>query len=355
MRLRVFNPEHDIALASFSPGFTSPHAGRQLRADLGFLPALWATEEDLVLVDDVEGAKERYRHIKDRPRHEANFITKAQLHEVSHEITQVLPWGWDPAIRHELLKEGVAEGLLPSEERMKAIREMSSREWAVHHLQTGTRIAASMRTLNEQVGFFGRCVLKSPWSSSGRGVRYVSAKEWEDSALRKWAEKVILSQGCIAVEPYYKKVKDFGMEFEALPDGRVVYRGLSLFHTERGAYTGNLLASEAQKERVLAQYVSPKELAQFRESIIREISLYIYNVYEGPFGVDMMIYSDGRELRVNPCVELNLRCTMGHVALSLSPGHEAAFRLMAVHYDGSHYHLRVKETMQGGIELEEKE
>ena len=60
MRLRVFNPEHDIALASFSPGFTSPHAGRQLRADLGFLPALWATEEDLVLVDDVEGAKEPY-------------------------------------------------------------------------------------------------------------------------------------------------------------------------------------------------------------------------------------------------------------------------------------------------------
>ena len=328
MRLRVFNPEHDIALASFSPGFTSPHAGRQLRADLGFLPALWATEEDLVLVDDVEGAKERYRHIKNRPRREANFITKAQLHEASHEITQVLPWGWDPAIRHELLKEGIAEGLLPSEERMKAIREMSSREWAVHHLQTGTRIATSMRTLNEQVEFFGRCVLKSPWSSSGRGVRYVSAKEWEDSALRKWAEKV--------VEPYYKKVKDFGMEFEALPDGRVVYRGLSLFHTERGAYTGNLLASEAQKERVLAQYVSPKELARLRENIIREISLYIYNVYEGPFGVDMMIYSDGGELRVNPCVELNLRCTMGHVALSLSP-------------------LRVKETMQGGIELEEKE
>lgn len=85
------------------------------------------------LVDDVEGAKERYRHIKDRPRREANFITKAQLHEVSHEITQVLPWGWDPAIRHELLKEGIAEGLLPSEERIKAIREMSSREWAVHH------------------------------------------------------------------------------------------------------------------------------------------------------------------------------------------------------------------------------
>lgn len=355
MRLLVFNPEHDIALASFSPGFTSPHAGRQLRADLGFLPALWATEEDFVLVDDVEGANERYRHIKNRPRREANFITKSSIREVSRKITQVLPWGWDPAIKHELMKEGVAEGLLPSEERMKAIREMSSRKWAVNHLQRDTQVVTSMQVLNELVGFFGRCVLKSPWSSSGRGVRYVSLAEWEDSALRKWAEKVILSQGCIAVEPYYKKVKDFGMEFEALPDGRVVYRGLSLFHTERGAYTGNLLATEEQKEQVLAQYVSPDELSLLRERVIREISLYIYNVYAGPLGVDMMIFSDGGELKVNPCVELNLRCTMGHVALSLSPGHEAPFRLMGIHYDGSHYHLRVKETMQGSTELERKE
>ena len=39
MNIHVFNPEHDIALASNLANFTAPHAGRQLRADLGFLPA----------------------------------------------------------------------------------------------------------------------------------------------------------------------------------------------------------------------------------------------------------------------------------------------------------------------------
>ena len=35
MTLHVFNPEHDIALASNLSNFTAPHAGRQLRAPCG--------------------------------------------------------------------------------------------------------------------------------------------------------------------------------------------------------------------------------------------------------------------------------------------------------------------------------
>ena len=50
-KLHIFNPEHDIALASNLTNFTAPHAGRQLRADLGFLPALWADEGDYVWVE----------------------------------------------------------------------------------------------------------------------------------------------------------------------------------------------------------------------------------------------------------------------------------------------------------------
>ncbi len=39
MTLHVFNPEHDIALAYDNKYFTAPHAGRQLRYDLEYLPA----------------------------------------------------------------------------------------------------------------------------------------------------------------------------------------------------------------------------------------------------------------------------------------------------------------------------
>ena len=51
--LHLFNPEHDIALAAGLSNFTAPYAGRKLRTDLAYLPALWAAEGDVVLVDDV--------------------------------------------------------------------------------------------------------------------------------------------------------------------------------------------------------------------------------------------------------------------------------------------------------------
>ena len=63
MKLHIFNPEHDIALASDMFNFVAPHAGREMRSDLGFLPALWAEDGDMVLVDDIASALSRVRHL----------------------------------------------------------------------------------------------------------------------------------------------------------------------------------------------------------------------------------------------------------------------------------------------------
>ena len=57
MTLHVFNPEHDIALASNLPNFTAPRAARGLRSDLGYIPVLWAEDGDAVLVDDAAYAE----------------------------------------------------------------------------------------------------------------------------------------------------------------------------------------------------------------------------------------------------------------------------------------------------------
>ena len=50
MTLHIFNPDHDLVLAAGNDHFTPPKAARDLYADLGFLPALWAKAGDLVLV-----------------------------------------------------------------------------------------------------------------------------------------------------------------------------------------------------------------------------------------------------------------------------------------------------------------
>ena len=62
------------------------------------------------------------------------------------------------------------------------------------------------------------------------------------------------------------------------------------------------------------------------------------------FGVDLMIVAkdnaDG--FLLHPCVEINLRRTMGHVALSLSPLDDIKEGNMAITYDSKRYHLKLK-------------
>ncbi|MDY4966911.1 MAG: hypothetical protein SO094_00910, partial [Prevotella sp.] len=71
------------------------------------------------------------------------------------------------------------------------------------------------------------------------------------------------------------------------------------------------------------------------------MSREINGQYVGPFGVDMMIIKTQSGLKVNPCVEINLRRTMGHVALSLSPTIREQQCLMNIGYDDNSYHMRI--------------
>ena len=197
--------------------------------------------------------------------------------------------------------------------------------------------------LVECVMKWGKAVVKAPWSSSGRGVKYVSADEFrtngEYPAFQRWVSNIIFRQGGVTVEPYYNKVKDFGMEFEML-DGKVHYLGLSLFDTVKNAYTGNLLCSEEEKVEIMKKYISEVALLSARQKIIDIVEPALKENYNGPFGVDMMIAAKDGQLELVSCVELNLRRTMGHVALELAKITKPQ-SLMRVDFDGNRYHLRV--------------
>ena len=355
MKLHVFNPEHDLALAFGSKYFTSPHAGRQLRSDLGFLPALWAEDGDIVLVDDVPNALAQVRHLKLKTA-DVLYMTQSDLHRSSFNVS-CCPWGWDAAIKFQLKAFET-----PTDEQINAIRNISHRRWAAEHLGNPGIYCTDVETAVAFVEKWQQAVLKAPWSSSGRGVRY-----WERSieassalSLKRWAEGIVKKQGGIMVEPYYKKVKDFGMEFYAHPDGKVTYEGLSIFDTVKGAYTGNLLASESEKMQLLTKYVREEKLLAIQSHIITVMTVALHHVYTGPFGVDMMVVKkeeygecQQEEFDIQSCVELNLRRTMGHVAIAatrrLNPDGTAPHQLMRIEYDGSHYHFRILNTQTNAL------
>jgi len=372
MRLHIFNPEHDIALAADLANFTSPHAGRQLRHDLGFLPALWAEEGDVVVVDDVELAQQSLRKTVTAAlkKKVAARFNEVKLVSGASGLTldSVSPWGWDRAVRARLQRCGVGDSLLPTDEQLDLVRRLSHRRVAMQLLPSlrldGTVGESFECTSEDEVNAllerFRRVVLKAPWSSSGRGIRFLDASRQGDTEKtnneRGWLRNVIKAQGSVMVEPYYNKVKDFGMEFSVDADGKVHYEGLSLFHTMNGAYTGNILASEQVKLSVLGRYL-PETLLHEVQQTVCTCAEPLLRGYHGPFGIDMMVVANNCQLSIvncqfllHPCVEINLRRTMGHVALSLTPQDDDVRAVMRIEYVGGSYHLKLTNSKKNNID-----
>ncbi len=355
MQIHFFNPDHDIALALNQRRFATPHVGRQMRSDLGYIPALWAEDGDVVVVEDIDAAELLYKRHKLTSRARVEFVTTEQLENtVSGDGYRFAPWGWNKSIRSTFLDAKIPKTMLPSEQQLDSIRMLSNRALAV-------KLLSSMKGMQGVIGLSAVCnspeevkgalklhkdiVVKAPWSSSGRGVRYISIDDGPNENVQKWINNTLEKQGSIIVEKKCRKIQDFAMEFQAKTDGKVVYDGLSLFTTKNGAYTGNILLPEDEKEEYLHRYLSPTLLDEVKKQIEAFLTKEINGAYTGPLGVDMMICSPWEEgtsdVVLNPCIEINMRRTMGHVALALTRRGQRG--IMSIDYDGKNYRLHIRQ------------
>lgn len=340
--LHIFNPGHDLALAADIDNFTPPHAARALRGSLDYIPALWAKDGDVVLVDYAPHARRAFTRVsqqvaKYRPWHEpeVEFVEERDLHNI--HVDSIDPWGWDRSLSYSLRRCGVDERLLPDADTLRQVRDESHRRTAKQLLgHVGISEAFECSTLNnihDLIYKYNKVVVKAPWSSSGRGIRFLN--DTLDEHTLGWLRNTIAQQGSVMVEPLYNKVLDFGMEFQRCGDGTVAYMGLSLFQTINGAYTGNLLATEAVKREILSQYIDLADLDTFTTAACEYLGRQL--TYVGPFGIDMMAL-EGRRLAL---AEINLRRTMGHVALAISPIDDDLRRVMHIE-TGNIYKLKIR-------------
>ncbi|MBR0523613.1 MAG: hypothetical protein IJK09_01515 [Prevotella sp.] len=125
MKLHIFNPEHDIALAYHRKHLTVPHAAQELRMNLGWIPALWAADGDAVLVDDIPYAVKAATKYFHKKKLEILFLNKEQLRNLPFD--DICPWGWDITLKTMLQEQGVPENLLPNDQELQQIRLLSSR------------------------------------------------------------------------------------------------------------------------------------------------------------------------------------------------------------------------------------
>ena len=87
---------------------------------------------------------------------------------------------------------------------------------------------------------------------------------------------------------------------------------------------------------MLNRYVSPDLLDAVQEKICQETAQLFHGRYRGHFGIDTMVCGG-----LHPCVEINLRRTMGHVALALTPKDDELLRVMRIEYVQNNYLLTI--------------
>ncbi len=321
--LYLFNPEHDLALASGEANYMAPASARRMASELALLPMWYAEEGSAVLAPSAYNL-DYVKKIQELLGLSVDLITEPEL--AIEQDLDIRPWGWDVALRKRLSVLGVDEVLLPSMGQLNDLREYSHRSKAVAllpELQLNEYFCGEsyyLKTPEEWKRFVeGRkeCLLKAPLSGSGKGLNW--CKGIFTPFISGWCTRVAASQGGVIAEPIYNKVEDFAMEFYSDGAGELTFVGYSLFHTGKsGMYEGNCLLSNEAIRKKLSQYVPLEALTDLENCLKYRLSALVGTVYKGYLGVDMMICrfpeNEKPVFRIHPCVEINLRMNMGVIA-----------------------------------------
>ncbi|MCH5225580.1 MAG: hypothetical protein J1D77_06245 [Muribaculaceae bacterium] len=318
--LFAFNPEHDLALAADSIAFTPPAAVGLLKKSLSLLPAIYAANGDFILVgEDFQSGNINSLPYQELVKSKKLSVVKlSELPKQKGNISKIIPWGWNKTITNELSNAGISPLLLPTDQQLSNIRRLSHRLTAIRLREflakSDEKLSLKMpkelfdlQDLEDFLKLHSHSFFKAPWSSSGRGI--VCSSHISPKGLMEWAHGVIKKQGSLIAEPAWEKSLDFATEWW-ISKGEAKFIGFSVFKaSSRGKYHGNIEGTQEKLKEIIKT-----DCPGFDPSLIELQRLGLNAIlgtdYSGPLGIDMLSDSEGN---VNPCVEINLRLTMGFI------------------------------------------
>lgn len=339
-RIHYFNPGHETAVLLGKQNYTPPTNVRKMQRDLALLPVWYAGADDLVYLEEKPSGR-FFSHLPDELQPAPTPATKAMLAQNARFLPQMeaSPWGLSPHSLHlfERLRESTKLRLSIPEWKEDYFR-LTGRQTAAECLEkirtilpdipipVAPRFCTKIREIEKYMILCNApFILKTPYSSSGRGLLWVDKRK-PDTKTRNWIEGAFNKQGTVSIECGLDKVQDFAMEFYSDGQGEVRYEGLSVFNTEeRGSYTGNVLEEQGTMLQRVTRLTGEETYTRIQEAVRSVLRETYGSIYAGYLGVDMLVYKqrDG-SFAIHPCIEINMRYTMGMVALRLYQKHIAA-------------------------------
>lgn len=322
MDIFVFNPDTDFALAKGRATYTPPAKIMRMRRSMALTQLPLASEGDIILLPDPSDSlqdlpEEHVSLAKDR---NVTIVNISELKNHLHGDFHISPWGWNHSFRRMMRNAGIPDNHLRSEEEIDTLRTLAHRRTTLPFREligeehNYFRFPATIESADTEEAFefsrsFDTVYCKAPWSSSGRGVMRSDALS--ESRLKEWIAGTIHRQGSVMIEEGLSKKVDFATEWW-IDEADVRFLGFSMFEaTPDGRYQGNRQSSQTEiYERLVSLLPTWNDvILAIQESALRQI---IAPYYTGPVGIDMLGDMDNL---INPCVEINLRQTMGIVAL----------------------------------------
>lgn len=352
----LFNPTCELAVSNGSANYMAPVQLRNFEKELSSLPWILAQPEDIVLTDQPPD-----QHFTDLlkstgfilPEFRSILNSFSNPDFLSCKKGFLFPWGWSPSV-HKLLsplKPGCCPEFLnsPVAEWRDIHRELFSRKASLGILEGILKADISDHLLSinhlpeicidhEQIialqHRWGKVVVKSPLSASGRGLQVLRSGEY-NRTNRQVIAGFFRQQGYAICEPWHNRVLDLSFQFFSNGNGTIDYKGVTTFSTDQaGRYTGNFIQELPPAILPELKDFLIENKSSVKETLLKQLTLSNYSTdYYGWLGVDALILkkSDGK-LNFHPCLEINCRFTMGAVALSLrkqlAPGSAGVFRIM---------------------------
>ncbi len=302
--LYYFNPQCEVEKEL-------PTLNQQMRTkimDLAPLMLWLAGEEDVVELDS---------------RPDLNWLT--QVHQLKGELPELLtpnlsleryqafdefkPWGFSESAWKKL---GTIKSKLrkPPQFEMGLHREklFSKRYWK--------------EVLGEDLSEAGseEVLIKADQSTSGRGHQRIPRALLSDSNFNTKLEKRRSSGDRFIIEPFYNKLHDFSVNYELTAEGRLIEFDSRFFKVDsQFQYLGSFLGKHHPDPAYrLSAELLEREKPNWKSEHGKVIQHLRDLKYVGAFGIDALIYHDkDQRLKIAPVIEVNVRTTMGRVALEI--------------------------------------
>lgn len=339
-----FNPGHETAVKNASPYYTAPANIAAMQNELSFLPAWYAAQNGIVLVNTINNNYFNYLNSI------LPILPKPELAENLGNIkdSDISLWGISPQAIYFM-----------TELSKKYDLKLNIPEWKEEYTYLNSRNAAKdcLREITNKIsdiskdiiplfysdlediekavnGSSHRLLSKAPYSSSGRGLLWLP-----ESGLTRTERQILhgtlKKQGSVSLERALDKQIDFAMEFLSDGKGNITFAGYSLFYTNpKGGYEANYIGAQNNIEKLLTDKIPNNLLTEVKTNLENILQEKYSHLYKGCIGVDMMIYKEGA-YKLHPCVEINMRYNMGYLAIKLFENYISPTSLGKFHIDFS--------------------